>query len=72
MAGDSVQSLERAIEILQTLKDAQRPLMLREICDRTGMAKSTVHRLLSTMRDADLIEQGQDGRYALGMSLFEM
>ena len=46
--------------------------MLREISNVTGMAKSTVHRLLSTMRDADLIEQGQDGRYALGMSLFEM
>ena len=72
VAGDSVQSLERAIKILQTLKKAQRPLMLREISDQTGMAKSTVHRLLSTMRDADLIEQGQDGRYTLGMSLFEM
>ena len=72
MAGDSVQSLERAIEILQTLKQAQRPLMLREICEQTGLPKSTAHRLLSTMRGADLIEQGQDGLYALGMGLFEL
>ena len=72
MSSDSVQSLERAIDILRALKKAQCPLMLKDIAQRTGIAKSTVHRLLSTMRDADLIEQGQDGRYSLGMSLFEL
>lgn len=57
MSTDSVQSLRRAIDLLETLESAQRPLSLHELSTRVSLAKSTTHRLLSTMRDADLIEQ---------------
>lgn len=72
MSTDSVQSLRRAIDLLETLESAQRPLSLHELSTRVSLAKSTTHRLLSTMRDADLIEQTPDGRYALGLRLFEL
>lgn len=72
MASDSVQSLRRAIDLLKALEDAKHPLSLHELSTRTALAKSTAHRLLSTMRDADLIEQTPDGRYALGLRLFEL
>lgn len=72
MATDSVQSLRRAIDLLEAIEAAQHPLSLHELSLATSLAKSTTHRLISTMRDADLIEQLPDGRYSLGLRLFEL
>ena len=56
-----------------TLAEAKQPLSLQEIAMRTGYAKSTVHRLLATLRTYDIIEQSPlDGRYLLGIHLFEL
>ena len=72
MPTKQVQSLQRAIELLETLEAGQHALSIHELCERTALPKSTIHRLLSTMRDAGLVEQLQDGRYALGLKLFEL
>lgn len=68
-----VQSVAKAIELLNCLADAKRPLSLQEISLRTGWAKSTVHGLLSTMREFSIVEQSvMDGKYKLGIRLFEL
>lgn len=72
MAANQVQSLKRAIALLKAIDDARRPLTLHELAERTELAKSTVHRLLATLREEDLVEQLPDGRYSLGLHLFEM
>ena len=72
MAANQVQSLKRAIALLKAIDDARRPLTLHEFAERTELAKSTVHRLLATLREEDLVEQLPDGRYSLGLHLFEM
>ena len=66
-----VRSLSKAIDLLDILSASREGLKLGELSDRSGYPKSTVHALLSTMRDRDLITQRDDGRYALGLRLFE-
>ena len=73
LATEEVKSVEKAITLIETLAEANQSLPLQEISKRTGFAKSTVHRLLSTLRAHDIIEQStQDGRYLLGIRLFEL
>ncbi len=72
-AGEEVKSLEKAIALINTLARANQSLSLQELSNRTGFAKSTVHRLLATLRAHDIVEQSmQDGRYLLGIRLFEL
>ena len=73
LATEEVKSVEKAITLIETLAEAKQSLPLQEISKRTGYAKSTVHRLLSTLRAHDIVEQStQDGRYLLGIRLFEL
>ena len=69
--GHIIRSVAKAIELLQLLSDSGQPLPLTEIAQRSGLPKSTVFGLLTTMRDYDVVAQGKDGRYTLGMRLFE-
>ena len=67
-----VQSVCKAMDLLSCLAQAKTPLSLGELSRRTGMPKATIHGLLSAMRPSAVVEQSaEDGRYRLGMRLFE-
>ena len=66
-----VKSLSKAMDILDLLSRSSTGYTLSEISAKLGYPKSTVHALLSTMRDRDLIRQLPSGAYALGLKLFE-
>lgn len=69
--GHIIRSVAKAMELLQLLSDSGQQLSLTELSQRSGLPKSTVFGLLSTMRDYDVVAQSKDGRYMLGMRLFE-
>ena len=69
--GNTIRSVAKAIELLQLLSDAGEAMTLTAISERAGLPKSTVFGLLTTMRDYDVITQHADGKYALGLRLFE-
>ncbi len=70
---NEVKSVEKTIRLIDVLAESKRPLSLQELSQRTGYAKSTIHRLLSTLRAHDIIEQSTfDGRYLLGIRVFEL
>lgn len=69
--GKTIHSVEKAIRILDVLAAEKKPIALTELYRQLGWPKSTIHGLLSTMRASGLIEQGDDGRYWLGLRLFE-
>jgi DNA-binding IclR family transcriptional regulator len=73
-AGDeNLKSLVKVARILDCFSTVNRTLSLREICDRTGLPKSTTHRLIASMRDVGLLDQDREGdRYRLGLKLFEL
>lgn len=67
-----LRSVATALDLLECFaQDAE--LGVSDIARRLGIAKSTAHRLLTTMRTRGFIEQDPDtGRYRLGLHLFEL
>src|SRR4051812_34911353 len=62
--GITVQSVERAVSMLQAFFEEGRPLSLTEIAGRTGLAPATVHRMLSTLLKIGWIERdARNSRY---------
>lgn len=71
--GTRIQSVARALAILDALADARGELALHEIAERLGLPKSTAHGLISTLRDYGYIEQCSfTAKYKLGLRLFEV
>ena len=67
-----VKSVAKAIRLIDCFAEARRPLSLQELAQVTGMPKSTVHGLLAPLRESGIISQAADGKYHLGIRLFEL
>lgn len=68
-----VQSVERALLLVDLLAKEQREMSLTEISKSMSWPKSTVHGLLSTLRDFQYISQSPlTGHYQLGIRFFEL
>ena len=67
----SVRSLGKALELLELLNRSRVPMTLQALSQASGYPKSTVFGLLTTMRAYDVITQTPEGKYALGLRLFE-
>ncbi len=66
-----VQSLIKALAILEILADSVEGMGVTEIGERVGMNKSTVHRILTTLVHEGYVEQDHaKGRYRLSFKLF--
>ncbi|GAA4511413.1 IclR family transcriptional regulator [Brevibacterium yomogidense] len=63
------QSIDRAATLLSFVINAPQPVSFTEVVDHSGMARSTVSRLLASLHDNALLERMADGRYR-GGSLF--
>jgi DNA-binding IclR family transcriptional regulator len=67
-----VQSLQRALDILEVIGDSAKPVTLKVITESTGLPKSTVYRLLSNLEVREYIRCNNDGFYELGIKLLMM
>lgn len=68
-----VKSVAKAMQLLELMAKEARSLSLQELSQRTGLPKSTIHALLSTMIDFSMVAQDVlDGKYRLGIRLFEL
>lgn len=63
--------LERGVHVLQAFRPAGGTLRLADIARRTGLPKSTAHRLVQQLVALSLLSRTDDG-YALGLGLFEL
>jgi len=64
--------LSRASTVLRAFRDDATVLPLAEISRRTGIPKSSLHRLLGQLVDCGMLERGPNGSYHLGLELFEL
>lgn len=70
--GRYVQSVVKALDLLDCLAQNRCPMALGELARATGMPKATVHGLLASLCLGGAVEQsGVDGKYRLGVRLFE-
>jgi DNA-binding IclR family transcriptional regulator len=68
-----IQSVDRAARILMVLSEENGRLGVTELAERLSLAKGTVHGLLRTLQDHDLVEQDVDtGKYQLGPALLAL
>lgn len=71
--GKKVQSVEKAMLILDCFWEDRSEFSLAELAVKTGWAKSTVHALLGSMLGNAMVEQDElTGRYRLGYHAFEL
>ena len=69
---DRVQSLDRALDVLETLAHGEE-LGVSEVASRTGLVVSTAHRLLAGLSDRGYVGRNPaTGRYALGYKVMEL
>jgi IclR family transcriptional regulator, KDG regulon repressor len=69
----SVQTLERALDIIELLAVEKEGLGVTEIGNRVGLHKSTVHRLLNSLAERGYIEkEPRYGIYKLGLKIIEI
>ncbi len=69
---DATSVLGRVLSVLRAFDAASPVLALAEISRRADLPKSTVHRLLAEMTQERLLDRDEDGRYRLGLRLFEL
>lgn len=67
-----LQSLDRAVSVLELLGDSEGPLGLADVCERMDLHKSTAHRALMVLERTGLIERTLDNRFRLGLKLYEL
>ncbi|MDQ4128666.1 MAG: IclR family transcriptional regulator [Actinomycetota bacterium] len=71
--GSGVQSVERALDILEFLSRSEDELGVSEIGEATGLAAGTVHRLLGTLADRGYVHKNTSTRrYGLGLKSLTM
>ena len=67
-----LKSVATALDLLDCFAEDEE-LGVSEVARRLGVAKSTAHRLLTTLATRDIIEKNEEtGRYRLGLHLFEL
>lgn len=68
-----VQSVDRALEILEHLKQSPNGLGITDLSRKLGVAKSTVHRLITTLEGHRYVKKiSPQGTYQLGLKFLEM
>ena len=68
-----IQVLDRAVAILNCLDPRTPELDVRDIAERTGLHKATVHRILMALRHNGFVEQDhRSGQYHLGLELVRL
>lgn len=67
-----LQSLDRAVSVLELLGESEGPLGLADVCERMSLHKSTAHRALMVLERCGLIERTPENRFRLGLKLYEL
>jgi DNA-binding IclR family transcriptional regulator len=65
-------TVHNTLRLLQQFSYTEPVLGVSELARRLGLGKSTVHRMLTTLLDEGFVQKTPDGRYRLGLRLFDL
>lgn len=69
----ALKSMRKLVAVLDCFSRYDRALTLSQIAQRSGLPKTTAHRLVASLREARLVEQDADrDSYRMGIRLFEL
>ena len=66
-----VQSIDRALDIIEAVADAGRPMGLTEISNQVGLHKSTAYRIIETLSKRGYLARTEEGAYKIGLKLID-
>ncbi|MCD8509361.1 MAG: helix-turn-helix domain-containing protein [Bacillus sp. (in: Bacteria)] len=73
MTNNNVQSVERALKILNTLAQYPEGIGITELSNKLQLAKSTTHRLILTLMNNNyVIQDSKTENYRLGMHIVSL
>ncbi|MCM3087910.1 IclR family transcriptional regulator [Bhargavaea ginsengi] len=73
MTGKIIQSVDRAIDILELFMATGPELSIKEISGKLDLSKSTVHGIIKTLEHRGYLQQDPESlKYRLGIKLFEL
>jgi IclR family acetate operon transcriptional repressor len=64
----AVQSVDRALDVLEALAEAGKPLGVGELGERTGLPQGTAHRILQSLHERGYVRRDASRKYSLGTS----
>jgi len=68
-----IQSIERAARVLTALSEGDNPMGVTEIAEKVNLGKSTVHRILASLMQANLVRLNPSNhQYSLGYGLLQL
>lgn len=70
MSENRVESVERALALLNTFKTAKDAWTLAQLSEKTGFYKSTILRILGSLERFGYVTRGDNGLYSPGPTLF--
>ena len=62
----SVQSVDRALDVLEALARGEKPIGVAELAELTGLPQGTVHRLLQSLQLRGYVRRDASRKYSLG------
>lgn len=65
-------SVLKSFEVLEVFGRRWKPLSVTELCRETGRPKSSLHRILSTLVQAGVLEQNAQSQYCLTLKLWRI
>lgn len=72
MSDRGLSSVRNALRVLEAFSWAEPVLGVSELARRLGISKSSAHRLVTTLASEGFLAQTDDGRYRLGIRLYEL
>lgn len=70
-AQEKIQSIDRALDIIEVLAENQHGLGITEIAERIGLHKSTAYRIASTLVARGYASKTEKGIYKLGIKIIQ-
>lgn len=67
----AIKALQRGLQVLDALLEARAPLSLEQICDATGLVKSTAFRIIVSLLESEYLAQTSKG-YWLGVKVLRL
>src|SRR5579875_2961769 len=71
MTTTGAQAVDRAARLLTCVVESDVPISFTELCEASGLARSTTSRLLAALEANELLQRDEDGAYSSG-SLFAL
>jgi DNA-binding IclR family transcriptional regulator len=67
-----IQSLDRALDILELVRDSESPIRSSDIAGKVGLGVATAHNIIRSLYQRGYLAQDENSRYLLGPECFKL